>query len=172
MAANRPRLFTKSVGLRCLTVKRRKIELLDTVIVCWTESRNIGFFWVDGICGSGQSGTVENWGMENAGVDLSARYVKGGQWGREKTRPSKLNRNCVVLYIDFVHQRKIDTLYHETNSNYHIGIGYRGQGGHVPPKIGGTCFSGNYDVKFGHFSGKTHAIQYFFSGRYNKNSGI
>ena len=78
VAANRPRLFTKSVGLRCLTVKRRKIELLDTVIVCWTESRNIGFFWVDGICGSGQSGTVKNGGVENAGVDISARSGKGG----------------------------------------------------------------------------------------------
>jgi len=49
-------------------------------------------------------------GVENAGVDLSARYGKGGQCGRKKTCPSKLkvklknnsikhcvNRNCVVL---------------------------------------------------------------------------
>ena len=33
---------------------------------------------VDGICGSGQSGTVKNGGVENAGVDISARYGKGG----------------------------------------------------------------------------------------------
>jgi len=28
--------------------------------------------WVDGICGSGQSGTVKNGGVENAGVDNAA----------------------------------------------------------------------------------------------------
>ena len=33
---------------------------------------------VDGICGSGQSGTVKNGGVENARVDKSARYGKGG----------------------------------------------------------------------------------------------
>ena len=37
--------------------------------------------WVDGICGSGQSGTVKNGGVENAGVDISARYGKGGHCG-------------------------------------------------------------------------------------------
>ena len=33
---------------------------------------------VDGICGSGQSGTVKNGGVEKAGMDISARYGKGG----------------------------------------------------------------------------------------------
>ena len=37
--------------------------------------------WVDGICGSGQSGTVKNGGVGNAGVDISARYGKGGNCG-------------------------------------------------------------------------------------------
>jgi len=36
---------------------------------------------VDGICGSGQIGTVKTGWVENAGVDLSARYGKGGQCG-------------------------------------------------------------------------------------------
>jgi len=40
--------------------------------------------WVDGICRSGQSGTVKNRGVENAGADISARYGKGGQCGRRK----------------------------------------------------------------------------------------
>ena len=35
--------------------------------------------WVDGICGSGQSGTVKNGGVENTGVDISAPCGKGGQ---------------------------------------------------------------------------------------------
>ena len=35
--------------------------------------------WVDGICGSGQNGTVKNGGVENAGVDISARCGRGGQ---------------------------------------------------------------------------------------------
>jgi len=34
---------------------------------------------VDGICGSGQNGTVKNGGVENAGVDISARCGRGGQ---------------------------------------------------------------------------------------------
>jgi len=46
------------------------------------------YSWVDGICGSGQSGPVENGGMENARVDLSARYVKGGQCGRKQENPA------------------------------------------------------------------------------------
>jgi len=33
---------------------------------------------VDGICGSGQSGTVKNGGGENAGVDYSAPCGRGG----------------------------------------------------------------------------------------------
>ena len=37
------------------------------------------FEGVDGICGSGQIGTVKTGGVENAGVDTSARYGKGGQ---------------------------------------------------------------------------------------------
>jgi len=36
---------------------------------------------VDGICGSGQIGTVKNGGVENAGVNISARYGKGGHCG-------------------------------------------------------------------------------------------
>ena len=51
----------------------------------------------------------------------------------------------------------------------------RGQGGHVPPKIGENIFSGNYYVKFGHFSGKNQEkFGNFvnFSGKYHKNSGI
>ena len=36
-------------------------------------------YWVDGICGSGQNGTVKNGGVENAGVDISARCGRGGQ---------------------------------------------------------------------------------------------
>jgi len=36
---------------------------------------------VDGICGSGQSGTVKIGCVENAGVDISARYGKGGHCG-------------------------------------------------------------------------------------------
>jgi len=35
--------------------------------------------WVDGICGSGQIGTVKTVWVENAGVDISARCGKGGQ---------------------------------------------------------------------------------------------
>ena len=34
---------------------------------------------VDGICGSGQSGTVKNGGVENTGVDILARCGNGGQ---------------------------------------------------------------------------------------------
>jgi len=37
--------------------------------------------WVDGICGSGQIGTVKTRGVENAGVDISAQCGKGGQCG-------------------------------------------------------------------------------------------
>ena len=40
-------------------------------------------YGVDGICESGQRGTVKNGGVENAGVDLSARYGKVGQYRRE-----------------------------------------------------------------------------------------
>ena len=40
---------------------------------------------VDGICGSGQNGTVKNGGVENAGVDISARCGRGGQYGRNNT---------------------------------------------------------------------------------------
>jgi len=36
---------------------------------------------VDGICWSGQSGTVKNGGVENAGVDNSAPCGRGGQCG-------------------------------------------------------------------------------------------
>jgi len=39
---------------------------------------------VDGICGSGQSGTVKNGGVENTRVDISARCGKGGQCWRKK----------------------------------------------------------------------------------------
>jgi len=39
---------------------------------------------VDGIYGSGQSGTVKNGGVENAGVDISARYGKGGHCRSEQ----------------------------------------------------------------------------------------
>jgi len=35
-----------------------------------------------------------------------------------------------------------------------IGVGDGGQRGHVPPKIREKYFSGNYYVKFRHFSGK------------------
>jgi len=45
----------------------------------------------------------------------------------------------------------------------------------VPPKIGENIFSGNYYVKFGHFSGKNQEkFGNFvnFSGKYHKNSGI
>jgi len=47
--------------------------------------------------------------------------------------------------------------------------------GTCPPKIGEKYFSGNYYLKFGHFSGKNHLkFRNFvnFSGKYNKNSGI
>ena len=40
--------------------------------------------WVDGICGSGQSGTVKNEGVENAGVDISARCGKSGHCRRKQ----------------------------------------------------------------------------------------
>ena len=40
---------------------------------------------VDGICGSVQNGTVKNRGMENAGMDISARCGRGGQCGRNNT---------------------------------------------------------------------------------------
>ena len=33
---------------------------------------------VDGICGSGQAKQSKTGGVENAGVDISARYDKGG----------------------------------------------------------------------------------------------
>jgi len=51
----------------------------------------------------------------------------------------------------------------------------RGQGVHVPPKILEIYFSGNYYVKFWHFSGKNHVkFGNFvkFSGQYHKYSGI
>jgi len=35
--------------------------------------------WVDGIFGSGQRGKIKNRGVENTGVDTSARYGKGAQ---------------------------------------------------------------------------------------------
>jgi len=35
--------------------------------------------WIDGICGSGQIGTVKNEGVENAGVEISAPCGRGGQ---------------------------------------------------------------------------------------------
>jgi len=35
-----------------------------------------------------------------------------------------------------------------------IGVRDGGQGAHVPPKIRGKYFSGNYYVKFGHFRAK------------------
>jgi len=40
---------------------------------------------VDGIYGSGKNGPVKNGGVEKAGVDISARYGKGGQCGRNNT---------------------------------------------------------------------------------------
>jgi len=50
-------------------------------------------------------------------------------------------------------------------------------GGHVPPppNSGKRFFSGNFYVKFGHFSGKKHVkLGNFvnYSSKYNKNSGI
>ena len=37
--------------------------------------------WVDGFCGSGQNGTVKHGGVENTGVDISARCSgRGGQY--------------------------------------------------------------------------------------------
>jgi len=44
----------------------------------------------------------------------------------------------------------------------------------VPPKIPEEYFSGNFYGKFGHFSGKNHAIFgnfVNFSGKYNKKLG-
>jgi len=43
---------------------------IATVFICC-------YCWVDGICGSGQSGTVKNRGVENAGVDNSAPLWQG-----------------------------------------------------------------------------------------------
>jgi len=51
----------------------------------------------------------------------------------------------------------------------------RRRGGHIPLKFGKTYFSGNYYVKFGHFSSKNYVkFRNFvnFSGKYYKNSGI
>jgi len=52
----------------------------------------------------------------------------------------------------------------------------RGAGGaRVPLKFRKNIFSGNYYVKFGHFSGKNRVkLGNFvnFSGKYHKNSGI
>jgi len=50
-----------------------------------------------------------------------------------------------------------------------------GQDGTCPPKFGKKYFSGNYYVKFGHFSVKNHLKFGNFvnsSGKYHKNSGI
>jgi len=57
---------------------------------------------------------------------------------------------------------------HQQIERWTIGIGDGGQGGHV-------FFSGNFYVKFGHYSGKNHVKSgnfVNFSGKYNKNSGI
>ena len=37
-----------------------------------------------------------------------------------------------------------------------MGVGNEGAGGNVPPKIREKYFSGNYYVKFGHFSFQNH----------------
>jgi len=51
-----------------------------------------------------------------------------------------------------------------------IGVGYVG-GARAPLKFGQKYFSGNYYVKFGHFSGKNH-VKFWnfinFSGKYQK----
>jgi len=49
--------------------------VLEYACPVWHSSITAG---VDGIRRSGQSGTVENGGVENAGVDISARCGKGG----------------------------------------------------------------------------------------------
>ena len=55
-----------------------------------------------------------------------------------------------------------------------VGVGEGGQGGHVPPKFG-KKYSGNYRVKFGHFSAniiKNSAILIIFTGKYYVKLGI
>jgi len=45
----------------------------------------------------------------------------------------------------------------------------------VPPKVREKYFSGNYYIKFGHFSGKNHVKirnSVNFSGKYHENSDI
>jgi len=56
-----------------------------------------------------------------------------------------------------------------------MGVGDGRQGGHVPLEIQKKIFSGNYYVKFGHFSGKkpnNHVKFGILGGKYRKNSGI
>ena len=66
---------------------------------------------------------------------------------------------------------------HAQEQGFHIGVGDGGQGGgaRAPLKFGKKYFSGNYYVKFGHFSGKNHVKLgnlVKFSGKHHKNSGI
>jgi len=54
-------------------------------------------------------------------------------------------------------------------------VGDGGREGTCPSEIRDKYFSGNYYVKFGHFSGKNH-VKFWnfvnFSGKYHKNLGI
>jgi len=56
--------------------------------------------------------------MDIAAVDLSARCGKGGQCGRKKTYPSKLNVRDKNVSIDFVHPRKTEITKQTEISNY------------------------------------------------------
>ena len=56
-----------------------KQRVINASVDKWRARLKAWVRWVDGICGSGQSGTVKNGGVENTGVDISARCGKGGQ---------------------------------------------------------------------------------------------
>jgi len=73
---------TKTTDSSSISTMRQTLTAVQNF---WTVDSINSSRRVDGICGSGQNGTVKNWGVENAGVDVSARYGKGGQCGRNNT---------------------------------------------------------------------------------------
>ena len=95
----------------------------------WTKRH--GQKWECGKCRSGHIGTIwQGWtlrewtmrhhmaGVDFAGVDNAAPLWQGWTMQEDKTFPSKLYWNCVVLYRDFVHPRKIEITKQTEMSKY------------------------------------------------------
>ena len=83
---------TEKVSLRIFAITSSTASLYH-----WNETR------VDGICGSGQSGTVKNGGVENAGVEICTNSDIGLYVVAYGTRKNILACSFVVYYcVNFI----------------------------------------------------------------------